>query len=64
MGKNKKTKLMGTSAIVGTLAVLGSALAIGKKIRNNKIQKLLESENYSTGNTRKFGTLYLDNEKQ
>ena len=64
MGKNKKTKLIGTGTILGTMAVLGGALAITKKIRSNKIQKLLESENYSTGNTRKFGTLYLDNEKQ
>ena len=64
MNKGKKSKLIGTGAIFGTMAVLGGALAIGKKIRKNKIQKLLESEKYSTGNTRKFGTLYLDNEKQ
>jgi len=64
MSKGKKTKLISTGAIFGTMAVLGSALAIGKKIRRNKIQKILESEKYSTGNIRKFGTLYLDNEKQ
>jgi hypothetical protein len=64
MRKGKKSKLIGTGAIFGTMAVLGTALAIGKKIRKNKIQKFLENENYSTGSTRKFGTLYLDNEKQ
>ena len=64
MNKDKKTKLIGTGTILGTMAVLGGALAITKKIRINKIQKLLKSEKYSTGNTRKFGTLYLDNEKQ
>lgn len=64
MNKIKKTKLIGTGAIFGTIAVLGGILAIGKKLRNNKIQKLLENEKYSTGNIRKFGTLYLDNERQ
>jgi hypothetical protein len=64
MIKCKKSKLIGTGAIFGTMAVVGTALAIGKKIRKNKMQKLLENEKYSTGNTRKFGTLYLDNEKQ
>jgi len=64
MRKGKKSKLIGNGAIFGTMVVIGSALVIGKKIRKNKIQRLLESEKYSTGNTRKFGTLYLDNEKQ
>ena len=45
MNKGKKTKLIGTGAIFGTMAVLGGAIAVGKKIRNNKIQKLLEMEN-------------------
>ncbi len=64
MNKGKKTKLIGTGTIFGTIAILASALAITKRIRINKIQKLLKNEKYSTGNTRKFGTLYLDNEKQ
>jgi len=64
MNKNKKTKLIGTGTILGTVAVLGGGLAIMKRIKINKIQKLLKCEKYCTGNTRKFGTLYLDNEKQ
>jgi len=64
MNKDKKTKLIGTSTIFGTMAVLGGALAVGKKIRKNRMQRLIESESYSTGNIRKLGTLYLDNEKQ
>lgn len=64
MRKGKKSKLIGNGAIFGTMVVIGSALVIGKKIRKNKIERLLESEKYSTGNIRKFGTLYLDNEKQ
>ena len=64
MNNGKKSKLIGTGVIFGTMAVLVSAIVVGKNIRNNRIQKLLEMENYSTGNTRKFGTLYLDNEKQ
>lgn len=61
---NKKNKLIGVGGILGAIAVLGSALAIGKKIKNNKIQKITESETYTTGNNRFFGTLYLDDEKQ
>lgn len=64
MNNGKKNKLIGAGAIFSTMAVLGSAIAVRKKIRKNKIQKILEMENYSTGNTRRFGTLYLDSEKQ
>lgn len=64
MNKDKKFKLIGTGVIVGTVAVLGGALAIVKKIRDNKFKNILENEKYFTGNTRNFGTLYLDNEKQ
>lgn len=64
MNKVKKIKLISTGAIFGTIAVLGGIIALGKKFENNKIQKLLENERYSTGNIRKFGTLYLDDEKQ
>lgn len=64
MSKNKKSKLIGFGKILGTIAVIGGTFAIGKKIKDNRIQKLLEKEEYSTGNTRFFGTLYLDGEKQ
>ncbi len=64
MNRIKRNKLIGNGVIFGTVVALGGIIAIGKKIRNNKIQKLLESEKYCTGEIRKFGTLYLDNEKQ
>ena len=61
---NKKSKLISIGRIFGAIAVAGGVLAIGKKIKDNKIQKRFEDEEYSTGNTRFFGTLYLDDEKQ
>lgn len=64
MSKGKNSKLMSFGKIIGAMAFLGGALAIGKKIKDNRIQKELENEDYSTGNTRFFGTLYLDDEKQ
>ncbi|OOM79563.1 hypothetical protein CLPUN_15110 [Clostridium puniceum] len=64
MSKGKKIKLINASKILGTIAVVGGFLAIGKKIKNNRVQKSLENEEYSTGNTRFFGTLYLDDGKE
>jgi len=64
MSKCKKNKLIGAGGILGSIAVIGSVLVIGKKLKNNRIQKRLEDEEYSTGNTRFFGTLYLDDEKE
>lgn len=64
MDINKKTKLIGTGAIVGTMAIVGGTIAISKKLKSNKIQNLLKNKQYSTGSIRKFGTLYLDDEKQ
>lgn len=64
MDINKKTKLIGTGAIFGTMAIVGSTIAINKKLRSRKIQKLLDSKKYSTGKIRKFGTLYLNDERQ
>lgn len=64
MDVNKKTKLIGTGAILGTMAVVGGTIAIKKKLKSNRIRKLLEGKQYTTGSIRKFGTLYLDDEKQ
>lgn len=64
MDVNKKTKLIGTGAILGTMAVVGGTIAINKKLKSNRIRKLLEGKQYTTGSIRKFGTLYLDDEKQ
>lgn len=63
MNKDKKAKIIG-SGILGTIAVLGGALAVTQKIKKNRIEKLLEREIYTNGKIRKFGTLYLDDEKQ
>lgn len=62
--KHGKGKLISIGKIVGAMALLGGVLAIGKKIKDNRIQKELENEDYSTGNTRFLGTLYLDDQKQ
>jgi hypothetical protein len=64
MSQGKKSKLISIGKIIGGIALAGGVLAIGKKIKNNRTQKLLENEEYTTGNTRFFGTLYLDEEKQ
>lgn len=64
MNKCKKSKLIAIGKIIGGIALAGGAFAIGKKIKDKGIQKLLENEEYITGNTRFFGTLYLDDEKQ
>lgn len=64
MDVNKKTKLIGTGTILGTMAVVGGTIAISKKLKSNRIRKLLEGKQYTTGSIRKFGTLYLDDEKQ
>ncbi len=63
MDKNKKT-IIGAGALFGTMAAVSSVIAITKKLKKKKIQNLLESQEYATGNVRIFGTLYLDNEKQ
>lgn len=65
MDKNKKFKLIGAGLGVGTMAALSSVIAVvaHKKLKENKAQNLLENNEYITGNVRKFGTLYLDDEK-
>jgi hypothetical protein len=65
MIKNNK-KLIGTGILVGTMATLSGAIALGKKLKIKKKMKnkVLENKQYSTGRIRKFGTLYLDDEKQ
>jgi len=64
MNKSKKTRLLGTGTIFGAIVISVGTLAMRKKLRNNKLQKLLACEKYFTGNIRKIGTLYLDDKKQ
>ncbi|OOM79841.1 hypothetical protein [Clostridium sp. BL-8] len=65
MDKNKKFKLIGAGLGVGTMAALSSVIAVvaHKKFKENKAQNISEKNEYITGNIRKFGTLYLDDEK-
>lgn len=64
MSYGRKSKLIKMGKVLGAGAVAASVFVISKKIKDKKIQKHLENEEYTTGNTRFFGTLYLDDEKQ